>query len=164
MEHRGHVEQIWWRRNHDTWSALIQTINGDRWAWGESDPLEFYEEVCVEWAACLMESLAGTWLVVSAFLTPSLLRGHHHATALRHVVGIEGMPSQYPKASFSYRWLIGGLRAILSTSIGAIKRALWDAAPSIPPPAPSILHLRSNSRWTWRWWSAMLPSEWSWLI
>jgi hypothetical protein len=74
----------------------------------------------------------------------SLLHDHHHATALRHVAGIEGTPGRYPKAYFSHQWLIGWLRAILSASTGAIKSSPEDAMPSIPLLSPSLL-LGSNS-------------------
>jgi hypothetical protein len=79
----------------------------------------------------------------------SLLHDHHHATALRHVAGIEGMPGRYHKAYFSRRWLIGWLRAILSASTGAIKSSRGDATPSIPLLSTSLL-LGSNSWWPWR--------------
>jgi hypothetical protein len=43
-----------------TWCMWIQTVGGGWWAQGESGPLKSHEEACAEWAACLVESGAGT--------------------------------------------------------------------------------------------------------
>jgi hypothetical protein len=63
--HRGHVEQIWWRRSHDTWCGWIRAIDDSRWARGEVVPPKSCEEACAEWVARMGESGAGLDLLLA---------------------------------------------------------------------------------------------------